>query len=333
MLPLRSALGVLAATTLTLAACGSDDGPAEQAGDVPTVVATTSIWADITANVACDGLATVQSVIPPGGDPHSFEPSIRDRETMEAARLVVANGLDLEESLVDTLDAVEAAGTTVLHVAEGLDTIPGTGHADEPADDEEHADDEAHVEDEEHAGDDEHGGDDPHVWWDPTRIAASVPLIAEALAGVGIDEAALTACSEAYLDELATLDADVDQIVSALPPDERLLVTNHDSLGYFADRYGFEVVGSVIPSSSSLAGTSPAELDRLADAIAETGVPAIFADTQSSSDDADALADRLGDVEVVDILTDTLDEPGSEADNYIDWLRSNAATIVDALAG
>ena len=92
MLPTRSTLGVLADTALTLAACGSDDGTTEQPSDAPIVVATTSIWADITANVACDGLATVQSVIPPGGDPHSFEPSIRDRETMEIALTAAETG-------------------------------------------------------------------------------------------------------------------------------------------------------------------------------------------------------------------------------------------------
>ena len=106
-------------------------------------------------------------------------------------------------------------------------------------------------------------------------------------------------------------------------------MTNHDSLSYFADRYDFEVLGSVIPSSSSLAATSPAELDALAADIEATGVAAIFADTQNSSDDADALANRLGDVEVVSMLTGTLDEPGTDQGTYVGWLRQNAQTIVD----
>ncbi len=88
------------------------------------VVATTSIWADITANVACDGLADVRTIIPPGGDPHSFEPSLRDRETLDDADLIVANGLSLEESLEDTIDAVESGGVPVLRVGDGLDPIP-----------------------------------------------------------------------------------------------------------------------------------------------------------------------------------------------------------------
>ncbi len=323
---LRSTTAATAAAVLLVASsCGSDgDGASAPGGDIPTVVATTSIWADITSNVACDGLAHVEVIIPPGGDPHSFEPSLRDRETLENATLVVANGLLLEVSLEDTIDAVGANGVAVLRVGDGLDTIPAAGHDDEGHEDEADGDDH---------DDDHHDGDDPHVWWDPTRVAAAVPVVADALAGAGIDRTALEACVDAYLDELTALDDEVMAIVEPLPAAQRLLVTNHDSLGYFADRYGFEVIGSVIPSSSSLAATSPAELDALAADIEATGVPAIFADTQNSSTDADALANRIGDVAVISMLTDTLDEPGTEQGTYIGWLRQNASTIVAALSG
>ena len=322
----------MATGTLLLAACGSDDQASDPqttelesvaeeeaatADSAPTVVATTSIWADVTANVTCDGLATVETIIPLGGDPHSFEPSLRDRETMDNAELVVANGLFLEESLADTIDAVESNGVTVLRVGDELDPLP--------------AGDASHDDDHESDDDHDHGDFDPHVWWDPTRVAAAVPLIADALADAGIDRAALDACADSYIDELNALDTEVTSIVAPLPTDQRTLVTNHDSLSYFADRYEFEVVGSVIPSSSSLAATSPAELDALAADIEATGVPAIFADTQSSTDDADALASRIGDVAVVTLLTGTLDEPGSAAGTYTGWLRQNVQTIVDAL--
>ncbi len=328
---IRSSTAATTAVVLLLAACGSDsESSTAPSDDAPTVVATTSIWADVTSNVACDGLARVEGIIPPGGDPHSFEPSLRDRETMENAALVVANGLFLEESLEDTIDAVEANGVAVLRVGDGLDTIPAAGHDDETHSDEDHDD-----ESDDHETDGEHGhdGDDPHVWWDPTRIAAAVPAIADALADAGVDRTALDACVADYLDELTTLDDEIMAIVEPLPVAQRLLVTNHDSLGYFADRYDFEVVGSVIPSSSSLAATSPAELDALAADIEATGVSAIFADTQNSSTDADALANRIGDVAVISMLTDTLDEPGTEQGTYISWLRQNANTIVAALGG
>jgi len=326
----RHGAAALAIGTLVLTACGSgnEDSTPEAATadgvetDAPTVVATTSIWADVTANVACDGLADVETIIPLGGDPHSFEPSLRDRETMDNAELVVANGLFLEESLADTIDAVESNGVAVLRVGDGLDPLPvGEASHDDP--DHEDGDDA----DEDH----DHGDFDPHVWWDPTRMANAVPLIADALADAGLDRVALDTCADRYIDELNALDAEVTSIVAPLPAEQRVLVTNHDSLSYFADRYDFEVIGSVIPSSSSLAATSPAELDALAADIDATGVPAIFADTQSSTDDADALANRIGDVEVVSLLTGTLDEPGSVAGTYIGWLRQNVQTIVDAL--
>ena len=348
----KQGLAVVAVGALLLAACGSDDPasssdssqPAASA-DAAVVVATTSIWADITANVACDGLADVRVIIPPGGDPHSFEPSLRDRETMDTADLIVANGLFLEESLEDTIDAAESSGVPVLHVAESLDPIPSSAASHEEDHDEDH--DEDHEGDEEdnddtadadaahddEAAHDDHGDEDPHVWWDPTRMAAAVPVIATALADAGVDRDALDDCAASYIDELTTLDDDIDELVDPLADDQRILVTNHDSLGYFADRYDFEVLGSVIPSSSSLAATSPAELDALAADIEATGVPAIFADTQNSSDDADALANRIGDVEVISMLTDTLDEPGTDQGTYVGWLRQNVETIVEALGG
>ena len=307
---------VLASAALLLAACGSTDsgGVSDGDPDTPLIVVTTSIWADITTNVACDGAARIETIIPPGGDPHSFEPSLRDRETLDGADLVIANGLELEESLADTIDAVESNGTTVLRIGEFLDplAIGPTSHDPDPAD----------------RG---HSGDDPHVWWDPTRVATAVPVIADALVGAGLDRARVDVCAEQYASDLGRLDDDVNAIVALLPFDQRILVTNHDSLGYFANRYDFEVVGTVIPSSSSLAATSPAELDALADTIDATGVRAIFADTQNSSNDADALARRVGSVEVISMLTDTLDEPGSEAGTYIGWLRQNTQTIVDEL--
>ena len=143
----------MATGTLLLAACGSDDDASDPqtselesvaeeeaatADSAPTVVATTSIWADVTANVTCDGLATVETIIPLGGDPHSFEPSLRDRETMDNAELVVANGLFLEESLADTIDAVESNGVTVLRVGDELDPLP----AGDASHDEDHESDE-----------------------------------------------------------------------------------------------------------------------------------------------------------------------------------------------
>ncbi|MYI26909.1 MAG: hypothetical protein F4064_02325, partial [Acidimicrobiales bacterium] len=146
----RSGLVVTVAAVLFAAACtGSDsDTEAVDATDapsaVPSVVTTTSIWADVVSNVGCDDSVSVTTLIPQGGDPHTYEPSLRDRETMDAADLVVANGLGLEERLEDTLEAVAAEGVHVFEVAEHIDTIEfefSGGHDDHDHDEEDGHDD------------------------------------------------------------------------------------------------------------------------------------------------------------------------------------------------
>ena len=338
-----SSLATAAVVALVLAACGSDD-TAEPAAESPFVVASTSIWADITRNVACGGLAEVDTIVPLGGDPHSFEPSLQDRETMEGADLIVANGLFLEEGLADTIDAVAGRGVPVVYAADAVDVLTGEEghddehegdgeHSDEEHSDDEHEGDEEHADDEHSDGDDhDHEGGDPHVWFDPNRVIQALPTIADGLADVGVDADALDTCVADYTDRLTQLDSTIDDTVSALPVEQRMLVTNHDSLGYFADRYDFEVVGTVIPSSSSLAEANPADLEALADTIERTGVPAIFTETQHSSADAEALADRVG-ATIVELRTGTLDEPGTPGGDYIGWLDGTATTVVEALAG
>jgi len=333
---------VAAAAVLALSACGSDsDGDAaptatddgvtgSESGNVPSVIATTTIWADVTREVACDGLAEVDTIIPAGGDPHSFEPSLRDREALGDAALVVANGLGLEESLEDTIDAVEAEGVTIVRVGESIDPLPADASGDD--DDQKGDDDHEDTGDDGDGGHDDHGSEDPHIWFDPTRVAATLPVIADGLAAAGVDRSALDACVTDYSERLERLDAELQDTVATLPIERRLLITNHDSLSYFADRYDFEVVGSVIPSPSSLAATNPGDLEELATLIADTGVPAIFAETQHSSDDTDALAARVGDVEVVTLQTGTLGEPDSGTADYVDWMTVTTQTIVDALS-
>jgi zinc/manganese transport system substrate-binding protein len=297
-LPARTLAGVTVSVAVSLGAvaCGDDDdeGSSERGG---RIVATTSIWADVAANVACGGLAPVTTLVPPGSDPHAFEPSLRDREDVEEADLVVSNGLDLETSLLDVLDTVAGDGT-VFEMAGAIDTL----------------------------------GDDPHVWQDPARVAAALPALADALVGAGLDAGAIDACTVAYTSELTALDAEIEGLVATLPDDRRVLVTNHDSLGYFADRYGFDVLGTVIPAPTTLAETNAADLEDLATAIESTGVPAIFAEEQHAAADVEALADRVGDVQVVELHTDSLGPDGSGADTYVGMMRTNARAIVDALS-
>ena len=330
----------MAATACSGDRAGEKSAP-DSGTDAPLVLATTGIWADIVSNVACEALADISTIIPVGGDPHGFEPSLQDRARMENADLVVANGLDLETVLEDTLGAVEDSGTPVFEFAEQFDPIPYAFESEQHSDDDEHAnDDDEHdvdTHDDEHDkdGDDgrDHGrGGDPHVWFDPQRVSSTLPALAETLiAEVGLDADAVRACLVQYQAELAAVDAEVAALVEQLPAGSRKLVTNHDALGYFADRYGFKIIGTVIPAAGTMARTNPAQLEKLAEIIEHEGVKAIFAETLSSTEDADALASRVGDVEVVTLYTGSLGPTGSGAEDYIGFMRTNAELIVDAL--
>ena len=356
----RAALSVLAIMALSASSCGGDsegEDASPAAPATPTILVTTGIWADVVSNVACGGLADIETIIPVGGDPHGYEPSLRDRERMENAALVVANGLELEEGLEDTLEQVRGSGTPVFKFAEGMEPIPfafeGGHHGEEEEGDDQETktkattktktkarqdEDEGHDEDDDEGHDEDEGeeghgsGGDPHVWFDPHRVSEALPGLAGVLTTrVGLDAAAIDACLASYLAELEAVDAEIAIKVEQLPAESRKLVTSHEALGYFADRYGFELIGTVIPTPSSMAQTNPAQLEELAEIIEHEGIKAIFAETLHSVDDVKALASRVGDVEVVTLYTGSLGPSGSGAETYLGFLSTNADLIVDAL--
>ena len=355
----RKGLALAGASTLAFAGCSSstDSSAEREAAPIESssepdvnVVATTTIWADIASRSLC-GLE-VASVIPAGADPHTFETSLADRATLEQADLVVANGLALEEGLVDLLATVADGGTPVIEMTEAVairdmgddhddehdeDDDHGDEHAEDHADehhdedddhgdedhgDEDHGDedhdhgdedhaDEHHDEDEDHGDHDDHdhdhdhSGGDPHIWLDPINVASTVTLITEAAIDAGFDTS-VRACAQDFIDELEALDTEIADDLSAVPSDRRFLVTNHDALGYFAERYGFEVVGTVIPSLSTLAETNPADLADLAAIIEELDIPTVYSEVQASARDADALADAIPGLKVVALDTGSL---------------------------
>ncbi|MYE66964.1 MAG: zinc ABC transporter substrate-binding protein [Acidimicrobiia bacterium] len=190
-------------------------------------------------------------------------------------------------------------------------------------------------EDEDGHHDHDHGSEDPHVWLDPVRVAQAAEGLAAVLVDQhGLDAERVSTCVDAYLAELAQLHEDITDTLATVPAANRKLVTNHDAFGYFADRYNFEVIGTVIPSLSTLAEPSPASLEALAELIEETGISAIFSEYLSHSRDvAAALADRLDGVSVVSLYSGALGEEGSGADTYLTMMRANARTIAEALSG
>jgi zinc/manganese transport system substrate-binding protein len=306
----RRRLPLRGSAVLALAASCGDGGASS--GGTGEVVVSTSILGDVVSEVAGDCL-TVDVLIPPGVDPHGFEPSAAQAAELREADLVIINGLELEEQFESTIDSAADDGVEVFAVAEELDPLP-LGDASE---------------------EDDHGDLDPHVWQDPERMARATMLIADELAAhTDCDPAELTERAETYSAEIRAVDAAIAQELDAIPVDQRVLVTNHDAFGYFADRYGFEVLGTVIPSGSTLAEPSSSELAALAELIVEVGVPAIFAETSQSTALAEALADETGrPVEVVELDADALGDEGSGAATYLELLQTNADRVVAALTG
>lgn len=305
----RAGLTVCVAALLG-AACSPSPGPAAGA---PLVVATTSILGDLVSRLAGDDLA-VEVLIPAGTDPHDFEASARAAARLRDAVLVAANGLGLEEGLEDALAAAASEGVPVLEIAPFLDPLPAapTGGTED-----------AHS-----------GGADPHVWHDPVRMAAAVELIAGRLAALdtGVDAAAWETRAGRLAGEILAAHDRITAELSTVPPERRKLVTNHDTFRYFAERYGFEVVGVVIPGGSTLAEPSAAELAGLVEAIRRAGVTVLFAENVGSSRLLDVVAAELGsEISVVELFTDSLGPPGSDADTYLGMIESNAARIAGAL--
>jgi zinc/manganese transport system substrate-binding protein len=356
---LQAVVASLSVVVLVLAACGeaTDVDPAASASeDRLTVVATTSIIGDLVATLVEDD-AEVVVLMPPGVDPHGYQPSADDGRVLREADLVVANGLLLEEGLVSVLETVEEEGGNVLTLADKLDPIEFGGHDDHGHEDDEdhgheddedhgHEDDEdhGHEDDEDHGHEDDddhaHGDEDPHFWFDPLRTADAVDLIAAELAALdtGLGAATWTARGEAFADELRELDTQLSGWFATIPDDDRLIVTNHDALGYLADRYGLEVVATVIPGSSTQAEANPQSFAALIETVEELGIDVVFAENTDSTVLAEQLASEvLGrgdlDIEVVRIYTGALGEPGSGAETYVGLMTTTSTLIVQALGG
>ncbi len=288
---------------MAIAAVGCADGVDDDGG--PVVVATHSVLGDLARNVVGDQ-AEVDVVMPAGADPHEFEPSASQFADVTQADLIIANGLDFEHGLEDALAAAAGEGVPILSLGEDLDPIWLSDSSEE----------------------------DPHWFTDPERMADAAGLVAEAVADVdGVDGSTVRDQAAAYADELRALSADVGSELARIPADDRELVTNHEVLGYFADRYGFEIVGTVIPGGSTLAEPSAADLGGLVDTIDSSGIPALFVEASSVSGLADVLADEVDDdVAVVELYSESLGDEGSPASTYVGLIRTDAERILGALS-
>lgn len=317
----RPALAALAAAAVfALAGCGSGPEASDTSDTDLTIVATTTQVADFTRAVVGDtpGI-TLTQLIQPNQSAHSFDPSVTDLAALGQADALVVNGVGLESWLDDATEASGFDGVTI-ESSEGITLLEGAddAHADE-ADADEHADEQA---------------GDPHIWTDPRIAIAMVDTIA---AGLGDADPAhredFDANADAYGDKLAQLDDWTRANADTVPVGERLLVSNHDALGYFTDAYGITYVGSVIPSFDDNAEPSAAEIDKLVAAIKETGVKAVFSEASISPKAAQTIASEAG-ARVYSgedaLYVDSLGPAGSDGETYIAAQLHNVTAILDS---
>lgn len=285
--------------------------PAE--GQKLRVIATTSIVADIVSNVGGEAI-DLTILLPVGTDPHAFEPAPADLAAVADAHVIFANGMGLE-AFLDEMLANAGGEAAMVHVSEGV--LP-------------HEMDEAH-EEADHEDEHEHDGDDPHTWTSPANALVFVKNIEHALSRLDPANADLyRANAEAYAAELETLDAWVKAQTASIPPENRELVTDHAMFGYYAERYGLEQIGAVIPAFSSAAEPSANDLAALTDAITAAGVKAVFVGNTVNSSLARRVADDTG-VQLVQLYTGSLGLPGSGVETYLEYIRYNTTAIVAAL--
>jgi zinc/manganese transport system substrate-binding protein len=282
------------------------EGEARSEGPL-VVVATTGILADLVAQVGGQRVA-VRSLLPANADPHDFEPAPADLVAVEEADLIVRHGLHLDDWAETLIGNAETAAPVVV-ATEGIATLAAAG--DEAAEFEE---------------------GDPHVWFDPRRTAQMVENIRLGMTAADPDGATTyQSRANAYGAQLSALDAAIGAAVGTVPAERRKLVTNHDALAYYAERYGLEVVGTVIPSLETTAEPSAREAGELLATIAAEGVPVIFAENTTSPGLAEALAEEAGVAIVDDLYTDSLGAPGSGAETYLGLMRTDTIVIVEAL--
>jgi ABC-type Zn uptake system ZnuABC Zn-binding protein ZnuA len=339
---------------MLLAACANVAGP--QSGDTGKlkVVATTTIVGDVVRQVGGE-MIDLHVLLPYGADPHTFEPTPQDLARLQDAEVVFINGLGMEEFLERVLENT-AGSEKIVPVSDGI--VPRSladehGHEDEHGSVHEeatvgenegghqndghqndgHKNDsgEAHEKESDHDDEHAHEGADPHVWFDPANVIVWADNIAETLSRLDPENAAeYSSNAQAYRAEIEELDAWIWEQVSRIPTEERKLVSDHETFGYFAERYGFVQAGAVIPSFSTAAAPSAQEMAALMDAIQEGGVKAIFAGSTVNPQLAQQLAEDAG-IQMVPLYTDSLTEAGGEAATYIELMRYNVEQIVAAL--
>lgn len=295
------AVGILAS------ACAPNSTPTPAASGL-RVVAIESFLADIAQNVAGDRVK-IDVLMPIGSDPHSFEATPQDVRKITESNVLITNGAGFEEFLDRLLQ--NAGGThQIIEATKGQ-----TSRALKP--------NEPH---------DEDNPIDPHMWFDPTRVVTYVANIREGLTQADPAGAEVyKKNADAYVVRLKALDAQIKTQVSAIPAENRKFVTDHDTFGYYADRYGFEIVGMIVPSFSSADSTTAQGLAQLSDAIKAANAKAIFVEQSTNPQVANQISKETGAKVITGLYTHSLSDAAGPAPNYLKMMEYDTQQIVEAL--
>lgn len=330
----------IAVIAMLLAACGGTapaTGGTVANADALRVVATTSILGDFVQNVGGERVS-VKVLLPPGTDPHTFSPAPSDAQAVADAQVLVENGLGLEAWL-EELTANAGGERTTITASGGLTTLHSHEEGGEHADDHsaeasgEHADDHSAEASGEHADEHGHGeGGDPHMWLNVQHAIGYVQAIRDGLkradpAGANTYDAN----AAAYIKQLEQLDAEIVQAAEGIPEAQRKLITNHDTFGYFGQRYGFTIVGSVFEGTSTEQEPSAQQIAALVEQIRAENVRAVFTENTVNPRLAQQLADEANIKVVSTLYTDALGASGSDGDTYLKMMRFNIKEISAAL--
>jgi len=305
--PLLIAISTVAVAAV-VAACGGGDAASE---DRLPVVASTTVVADIVENVGGQDVE-VTTLVGRESDAHTFEPEPSDLEAISQAALVFEVGRGFEEWLDAAVDAA-GGDADVVTLSQGIEPLA--------------------FEEDAKAHSDEEG--DPHVWMTAANGIAITESVAVALAEADPDNADVYAeRADAYSAQLEAAQDEVAATLDAIPPEDRILFTNHDAFGYFAEEHGFEVLGSALNSlTTEGADPSAADVASIVEEIQASGVPAIFPENTASPELLDTIARETSVAVGSELATGALGEAGSDADTYLGLLQSNAEAIAAGLTG
>lgn len=278
------------------------------------VIAVESFLAEITQNIVGNRFR-VGTLIPAGMDPHAFEPTPQDVVKISKAQVIVINGGGLE-TWIDSV--IQNTGKNlIINASTGLTSRISNN--------------EQHIETENEEGNHPLEGD-PHFWLDPNNVIVYVKNIRDGLIQTDPQgEENYRTNAENYINKLIELDSWIKSQVEQIAPQDRKFITNHESFGYYADRYEFTIIGTVIPSTSSAASPSAAQLSALIEQIRSTGVKAILLESDANPTLAKQLAEETGIKVITGLYTHSVTDPAGNAPTYIEMIRQNTLMIVEAL--